>query len=134
MLEFPYQKILNWNLNVYTEIMNIKYLRWIFYGVLTLTIFSFWAGFALLIVNKSFYRELPGYTIGRICIWELIALIVAGLIAHFMIRNWGSLERIEIDNKIKLMIDQKFGTYFLVYFLIAVGIGIWQFWIFSLKF
>ena len=98
------------------------------------TLFSLWAGFALLVVNKLFYKDLPGYTIGRICIWELVALLVAAGITRLLINKWGNLEIIEIGNKKSITMNPKFGIYFAIYFLIAILVGIWQFWIFSQKF
>jgi hypothetical protein len=106
----------------------------LFQLLLTITLFSLWAAFALLIVNKLFHKDLPGYTIGRICIWEFVALVIAALIAKFMINKWGNIRFREIDNKKVLIIDPKFGFYFLIYFLIGIIIGVWQFWIFSQNF
>lgn len=114
--------------------MNPNSLRLIFQGVLTITLFSLWAVFALLIVNKYFYKDLPGYTIGRICIWEFIAIIIAGFISQLMINNWGSLKKEMIGNRYKLTMNPKYGIYFLLYLLIVIVVGIWQFWIFSQKF
>ena len=102
--------------------------------LITITLFSLWAGFALLIVNKLFYKDLPGYTIGRICIWEFVALIIAALIARLLIKRWGNVEIKEIENRKYLIMNPKYGIYFGVYFLIAIVVGIWQFWLFSLKF
>lgn len=114
--------------------MKQKTVQIIFQLLLTVTLFSFWAGFALLLVNKSFYKDLPGYTIGRICIWEIVAFVIAALIANFMINKWGNIKFQKIDNEYRITINPKFGVYFLVYFLIAISIGIWQFWIFSQQF
>ena len=99
----------------------------IFQVLITISLFSFWAGFALLVVNKLFYKDLPGYTIGRICIWELIALIAAAFVAKLMIKKWGNLKIQYVDNDLKLTMNPKYGLYFSIYFLICVLIGIWQF-------
>ncbi len=109
-------------------------LRWLFQGILTLTLFSYWAAFALLVVNRFFYKDLPGYTIGRICIWELVAIIIAAMVSHLMIKKWGNIERRKIDNETRLVVNPKFGTYFAIYFLIAVIIGTWEFYRFSQQF
>lgn len=106
----------------------------IFQFLLTITLFSFWAGFALLVVNKLFYKDLPGYTIGRICIWEFVALIVAAIIAKMLIHKWGNITVQNIGNELKLTMNPKYGIYFSIYFLIAIITAIWQFWIFSQKF
>jgi hypothetical protein len=114
--------------------MNQKTVRIIFPALIAITLFSLWAGFALLIVNKLFYKDLPGYTIGRICIWEFVAIVIAGLIARALINKWGNIEVKEIENTKYLTMNPKFGIYFGVYFLIAILVAIWQFWIFSQKF
>lgn len=111
-----------------------KHIRILFQSILILTIFSYWAGFALLVVNKLFYKDLPGYTIGRICIWELVAIIVAGILSQLMIKKWGSLKLEKVGAKLKLTMNPNYGIYFAFYFLIAIIVGIWQFWIFSQNF
>ena len=114
--------------------MNQKSYQIIFQMLLIITLFSYWAGFALLVVNKWWYRDLPGYTIGRICIWEFVAIIVAALIARLMIRKWGNVKLKQMNNELKLTMHPNFGLYFAFYFLIAVLVGIWQFWMFSQQF
>lgn len=114
--------------------MNHKMYKILFHLLLTVTLFSLWAGFALLVVNQLFYKDLPGYTIGRICIWEFVAIIIAAIIAKVMIKNWGNIEYQEIENKKMLLLNPKYGIYFGVYFLVAIMIGIWQFWLFSQNF
>lgn len=114
--------------------MSTKSTQIIFRIILSLLLFSYWAGFALLIVNPLFHKDLPGYRIGRICIWELVAIIIAGLIAHWIIQKWGNVEIKENDNQRKLQLNSKYGTFFLIYFIIGVVIAIWQFWLFSQKF
>ena len=98
----------------------------IFFLILTLTIFSFWAAFALLVVNESLYDDLPGYTVGELCIWELVALTVSMLIAWWMTKTWGTIEIRSLDQKSKLILSKNYGIYFTVYFMIAIIIGIWQ--------
>lgn len=114
--------------------MSNKIIKLIFHGVVSMTLFSLWAGFALLIVNKFFYKDLPGYTIGRICVWEFVASIIAILLGYFLIKKWGSLNSVEINGRHQLVISPQFGIYFLVYFLLAIIVGIWQFWLFSQQF
>jgi len=114
--------------------VNQKIVQILFQALITITLFSIWAGFALLVVNKLFYKDLPGYTIGRICIWEFVAIIIAGLLAKLMISKWGNIEFKEVNRKKMLIMNPKFGWYFLCYFLIAIIVGVWQFWIFSQKF
>lgn len=105
--------------------------RILFQTLITITLFSIWAGFALIIVNQFFYKELPGYTKGRLCIWELIALIIAGALAKLIIDNWGNIQLKKEQEKNVLILNSKYGVYFGIYFLIAIIVGIWQFWIFS---
>jgi len=114
--------------------MNQKTAKIVFPVLITITLFSLWAGFALLIVNKLFYKDLPGYTIGRICVWEFVAIIIAAVVARILIRKWGNIEIKNIENKNYLTMNPKFGIYFAIYFLIAIIVGVWQFWIFSQKF
>jgi len=114
--------------------MSLKTIQIFFQAILTITLFSLWAGFALLVVNKYFYKDLPGYTIGRICIWEFIALAIAAIVAKLMINNWANVGYYEINNKKVLILNPKFGLYFLIYFLLAIVVGIWQFWIFAQNF
>jgi len=101
---------------------------------MTVLIFSIWAIFALLIVNPYLKNELPGYTIGRICIWEYVAIILAAIISNLLIKKWGNIEIKNVDTQKKLIMNPRYGIFLLVYFLLAAIIAIWQFWIFSLKF
>jgi len=114
--------------------MSNKIIKLIFHGVVSTTLFSLWAAFALLVVNKLYHKNLPGYTIGRICIWEFVAIVIAVALGHFMINRWGSLESIEVNGQRRLVMSPQFGIYFLLYLLLAIIIGIWQFWIFSQQF
>lgn len=114
--------------------MKLNLLHIIFQALLTLTLFSFWAAFALLIVNQFFYKDLPGYTIGRICIWELVAIIIAAIISQWMIKKWGTIQLEQVEGQTKLTLHPNYGIYFLVYFICAIVIGIWQFWLFSQQF
>ncbi len=88
----------------------------------------------MLIVNPYYKNDLPGYEIGTICIWEIIAFLIAGIIAHFLINKWGSIQFQRIDEKRKLILNYKYGYFFLVYLLFALVIAIWQFWVFSQNF
>ena len=114
--------------------MSQKLAQIVFQIILTLTLFSFWAAFALLIVNNLFYKDLPGYTIGRLCIWELVAIIIAAILARLMIKKWGNITLQKTENKTILSLNPKYGVYFALYFLVAIVIAIWQFWLFSQKF
>jgi len=114
--------------------MNRTTVKILFPILMTVTLFSYWAGFALLVVNKIFYKDLPGYTIGRICIWEFIAIIIAGLITYILIKKWGNAEIRTIETKDLLVMNPKYGIYFGFYLVTAILVGIWQFWIFSQNF
>lgn len=114
--------------------MNERIVQIAFQTILVLTLFAYWAGFALLVVNKLFYKDLPGYVIGRLCIWELVALIVTIGISQIMVKKWGNIEIEEINDVKTLKINSNYGLYFLGFFVVAVGTGIWQFWIFSQRF
>jgi len=114
--------------------MNQRTIKIIFPILIAITLFSYWAAFALLIVNKILYKDLPGYTIGRLCAWEFVAVIISGLITYTLIRKWGNVEIRRIENKNLLVMNPKYGIYFVFYFITATLIGIWQFWIFSQNF
>lgn len=111
--------------------MNRKAVQIIFPIIIAITIFSLWAGFALLVVNRYLYRDLPGYTIGKICIWEFIALLISAFLSYLIVRSWGNIDIGYVENKIKLVLNPKYGIYFLLYFIIAILVGIWQFLLFS---
>ena len=115
-------------------IIHQKVYKLIFPLLIGLMLFSLWAGFALLVVNKLFYQDLPGYTIGQICIWEYVAIVVAVLIANMLIKTWGNIDIKEIEDQRQLIMNPKYGMFFSVYFVIATIVGIWQFWIFSQQF
>jgi hypothetical protein len=114
--------------------MSEKWYRIVFPVILSLILFSLWVVFALLIINKFYYETLPGYGIGKLCIWDLGSLIVALIIAYFIIKKWGSIE-IDVQNGQKrIILNQRYFWLFSIYFLIIIGIGIWQFVVFSQQF
>ena len=114
--------------------MSGKLTQGIFFSVIVLVLFSYWAAFALLVVNSYYYDTLPGYQIGRICIWELIAIIIACMGARYMIKNWGAISLIKSENTTKMKLDIRYGYFFLVYMIFLLLIGVWQFYIFSQSF
>ncbi len=114
--------------------MGIKFEKVAFFCILALTLFSYWAGFALLIINPNFHQDVPGYTIGRICIWEVFAIGAALLISYLMIREWGGIEVRKMDGGNRLVLHPYYGYYFIFYFFVATLTGIWQFWLFSQQF
>ena len=114
--------------------MNNYSIKVLFPTLLAITLFSLWAGFALLVVNPLFYQDLPGYTIGRICIWEYVAMLIAASVTYLLIKNWGNIEVIELNGKTLITLNPKYGIYFGLYFLVAIIVAIWQFWLFSQTF
>ncbi len=112
----------------------MKFLKSIFPILLTISLFSIWAVFALTVVNAFFYKDLPGYTIGRICIWEGVALLISGLVAFLMIKKWGNIRIETRSEETRISIHPNYGWYFTFYFIAAIIISIWQFYLFSLKF
>lgn len=109
----------------------MNYTSWILWGILVIILFSIWAALALLIINPYFVSSLPGYTIGRICIWEVVALGVSILLGRIIIVKWGGVEMIKVRDTNKLMMNRNYGILFVIYIVIALLIGIWQFWLFS---
>lgn len=118
----------------YLYMVGQRFSQILFQILIVITLFSIWAFFALLVVNKWFYEDLPGYTIGSLCIWELVALILAILIMRLMINKWGNLKIEKVGSRMRLTLDPKYGIYFGIYFLIVIFIGLWQFWLFSQTF
>ena len=100
-------------------------------SLLSILIFSLWAGFALLIVNPIMNADLPQYVIGRICIWDYSAMALAILCSFLFTKYWGYPEVRMMDGKKKLILGMNYSYLFLGYFLFALVVAIWQFWIFS---
>ena len=98
----------------------------IFPSILTLSIFSIWAIFALTIVNPILNANLPGYTYGKLCIWELVALGVSAGLAFLVIRKFGQIKFIDAQ----LEAHKFYGLYFSIYFFLLVAVGTWQFCLF----
>lgn len=102
--------------------------------LISVLLFTFWAAFALLIVNPIYNADLPNYVMGKLCIWDYIAMIIALLGSFILTKFWGYPEVIVIDNHKKLVLNLSYAYFFGGYFLSAFIIAIWQFWIFSQKF
>lgn len=115
-------------------IMSEKTINILFQILTTLLLFSLWAGFALLVVNSYFYRDLPGYTIGRFCIWELVAIIIAGGLSRLMYLKWDGLMMQKAEKRQYIQLNVKYIYLLLIYFLIATIVGLWQFYLFSQNF
>ena len=103
-------------------------------SILTILIFSLWAGFALTVINPYLREHVPGYVMGQLCIWELIALIISAVIAFLMVRYWGNLSLEEKKEREYITIHKNYGIFFIIYLVIAVAVGIWQFWMFTQNF
>jgi len=63
-----------------------------------------------------------------------VAIIIAGLLARWIINKWGNIEIQKTDHQNRLLLNSKYGTSFLIYFTIAIAVAIWQFWLFSQNF
>lgn len=112
----------------------MSFLKFVHLLVISTCLFSLWAGFALLIVNPIFNADLPGYKIGRICIWEYVAMSIAILCSIAIARLWGFPEIIKDGNLKKITFNINYAYFYLIYLILAIAVGIWQFWIFSQKF
>ena len=112
--------------------MKVHYL--FFQIVLTLLLFLLWAAFALLVINPYSQSYLPGYTIGRLCIWELVFLVVAVFLSRLMIKSWGYPEFTTKKDQKLISMNSKYGSFFLAYFILGIVVAVWQFWVFSQKF
>ncbi|MFD2588773.1 hypothetical protein ACFSQJ_17740 [Croceitalea marina] len=102
--------------------------------LISILLFTFWAAFALLVVNPIYKADLPGYVLGELCIWEYIAMFVAILVSFLITKYWGYPEVKVIESQKKLVLNIKYIYFLLGYFFIACTIAIWQFWLFSQKF
>ena len=112
----------------------MSWIKFIHLLVLSLLFFSVWAAFALLVVNPIYNANLPGYKIGRICIWEYIAFAIAVLVSVMLSKQWGYPEILQIEKQSRFLINVKYVYFLLGYFVLAISIAIWQFWLFSQKF
>lgn len=101
--------------------------------LISILLFTFWAVFALLIVNPIYNADLPGYVVGKICIWEYIAMFIAILGSFILTKYWGYPEVRILENHKKLVLNINYAYFFLGYFLFGFTIAIWQFWLFSQK-
>lgn len=92
-------------------------------AVLSLFLFSLWAAFALLIINPFYRGSLPGYTLGRICPWEGLALLVAIGISRFLVKKWGPPQRTSSSKGHKIALHPGYFYFLLGYLLLAVIVG-----------
>jgi hypothetical protein len=102
--------------------------------LLTLSLFSLWALFAVIIVNHQLHDDLPGYTIGELCRWDLLALVIAGALAFLMVKLWGPIQSETVEEKTSFVIPFQLGIYWLSYFILVLVIGAWQWLLFSQSF
>jgi magnesium-transporting ATPase (P-type) len=93
-------------------------------------IFSVWAVFALTVVNPIMNAELTGYIIGRICIWEYIAIATSVVLSFFITNRFGY----PITNEKTIEMPKVYINSFLVWFVLGCIVSIWQFYLFSQKF
>ncbi len=120
----------------YQSILPLKPFTYNIYlqSLMTVMLFSLWAIFALLVVNNQYDQNLPGYVMGEICIWEVVALIIAGLISRFIFTRWGGVKFRTRKQKTQIIINRKYFDFVLIYFLIIIVVAIWQFYRFSQTF
>jgi len=101
--------------------------------LISILLFTFWAVFALLVINPIYNADLPGYVLGEICIWEYIAMFIAILVSFMITKYWGYPEFRVLESHKKLVLHINYTYFFLGYFLLGFAIAIWQFWLFSQK-
>ncbi len=102
--------------------------------LISILLFTFWAVFALLVINPIYNADLPGYVLGELCIWEYIAMFIAILFSFIITKYWGYPEVCLIESNKKLVLNFNYTYFFLGYFFVGFVIAIWQFWLFSQKF
>ena len=61
-------------------------------------------------------------------------MAIAAVFAWIMIDKWGSVSIEQVNGERKLTMHPNFGIYYLIYLIVAVVVGIWQFILFSQKF
>lgn len=102
--------------------------------IISVLLFTIWAAFALLIINKNTPSQLPEYIMGSICIWDYGAMILSIFCSFVISKYWGYPKLIPIDQKLSLGFPLYYGYFFLGYFIFSISIAIWQFWLFSQQF
>jgi len=102
--------------------------------IISIMLFSIWAAFALLIINPIYNADLPEYVIGRICIWEYSAMLIAIVISFIITKYWGYPQVGMLESQRKITLNFNYIYFFGAHFLFGFLISIWQFWIFSQKF
>lgn len=106
----------------------------IFQALIIFTLFSYWAAFALLVVNPYLSSVFPAYRVGKLCVWELFALAFAYLLSRWMIKKWGNVKQVCMENRPCISMPKVYGWYFLVYFMVAASIGAYQYYLFTQQF
>ncbi|MEM8498050.1 MAG: hypothetical protein AAF542_08500 [Pseudomonadota bacterium] len=112
----------------------MKYGRHIVFLVVTLLLFSLWVAFALLAVNPYLHPYIPGYKVGDPCGWEIVALAVSALTAHFWSRHWAPPKRTTENGISYVSINYRFVLFLLIYMAIAISIFLWEYAKFSAGF
>lgn len=101
--------------------------------VISILVFTIWAAFALLIVNPNLHN-LPQYIMGSLCIWDFGAMAFAVFVSFIIGKYWGYPKSMIINKKASLVLPINYSYFFLGYFIFALSVGIWQFWLFSQQF
>ncbi|MCI5058967.1 MAG: hypothetical protein MRY83_22830 [Flavobacteriales bacterium] len=94
--------------------------------LISFLLFSFWALFALFVINDSFHQNVPGYKIGQLCVWEYIAFPLSVILSVLMIRKWG-LPRLKDG---QFMMSYNYAWLFTFYVIYVLGIAAWKFYVF----
>ena len=71
------------------------------------------------------------------CAWCSLRKVkynIKNVFAKLIIYKWGNLKIQKVNKEWQLTMNLKYGIYFFIYFLIALLVGIWQFWLFSQNF
>jgi hypothetical protein len=102
--------------------------------LISILLFTLWAGFALLIINPMYRSDFPRYIIGRLCIWDYGAIVIAVLFSFIFTKYLGYPEIKVVEKNKKLVFNIFYAYFFLGYFVLGLAIAIWQFWLFSQKF
>lgn len=97
-------------------------------------LFSVWIAFALTVINPYLASSVPGYVVGRPCIWELIVGLICLVIAYFLTKKNPVTRVKNKDGRAGLIIPDWFIYFFLYWFVIAWMVFGWQFYLFMQQF
>ncbi len=98
--------------------------------ILTILLFSIWAVFALTMINPYLSKYFVGYTVGKLCVWEIIALSLSSLLAYLTLKKW-PIHWIKDEHQTQITIPKPIVIGFIAYIFIMSIVGAWQYYLFA---